>query len=303
MKLKYLSIILILLFSAILIDMSACSKSKMKKNKLTSKSHKLYREIIQSLKPKTQTTMNHSSRTKNLMKEKVRSLSTSFLETNTNKENQANGSSQWFDSNPLNQNIQAGAPGFNSRTGEFEQQGGIPGTFNFQLACPLLKKFMEKSFILKDGQSECLDNICNNTQSFYSMINRFWNNLYTFYVSERYTKDLDSQNKKFKNLIGNIEAMFKINSSFTTFANGKSISCNGILDFDLNTLNKIQMVTILSQPAYYGSFNYIGKDAEKFIDSEFSIYRQTLPPGSFQKLNEESRKNSKILKNMLSNID
>merc|ERR1712032_769658 len=139
---------------------------------------------------------------------------------------------------------------------------------------------------------ECLDNICSNTQTFYSMINRMWNNLYTFYISERYTKDLESQNKNFKNLIGNIQAMFKINSAFTTFANGKSISCNGVLDLDLNQLNKLQMVTILSQPAYYGQFNYIGKDAEKFIDSEFSIYRQTLPPGSFQKLNEESRKNS-----------
>lgn len=219
-------------------------------------------QINDNSKNKDNNNNNNNKIRKTLKKEKYHSQS--FLE---------------FSSNSKNKNkIKTSIPNFSF------------GSFDFIIAYQLLAEILKNGLLSDNGTTlaqECYRNIYHKQSQFFHVLQRFYSLMFGFYVSEKFLKNTESANENFLNAMTQIKKILEQVEDNSVILNNYRRSCFEAFKFVPN-FKKDEVLKILNKPAYFGDISNTA-NAQPFIDSQFSIYRNHLPQSAFKNLNTESR--------------
>lgn len=166
-------------------------------------------------------------------------------------------------------------------------------------ALKLFKEVGNRVFDAKDPMAlrRCLDDIENNSDLGPTPYKQLWDKLATINKEFFSKQQMEAQSKSGAVSPDKLAAL-------TSFSNWGSVlgeeykalmggsqnkmiiqDCNQ--NFDKTRGNVYDLMNILQKPDYFG-MKFEGGKNQQFIDSQYSIYRQTIAPGSFKRLNDAS---------------
>ena len=169
---------------------------------------------------------------------------------------------------------------------------------------PAMKLFKELALTIFDSKSplevrKCVDDIENNSELGPTPYKELWDKCVQI-NKEFFSKQQMEQQAK-----GGVVAPDKL-ASLKAFSNWDDIltaeykalvggSRNSFIKTDCLPMfektrgNVYDLINILQKPEYMG-MKFSGGKNDQFIDSQYSIYRQTIAPGAFKRLNDASDK-------------